>query len=139
MKVLVDTHVVLDVLLNRTPFVASSAKIFSLTETSEITSYLCATTLTTVDYLLLQSLEKRQSRKALSHLMGMFEVAPVNRTVLESALSSKIKDFEDAVIEQSAVLVGAQIIITRNTKDYKNSVVRALDPIEFLASCQRVE
>ena len=123
---------VLDVLLAREPFVRSAAKIFALTEQSELESYLCATTVTTVDYLLSQVLEKSQARAALKGLLELFEIAPVNRPVIEEALRSRIKDFEDAVIEQAAHLVGAQAIISRDTKGFKNSIVKALDPTELL-------
>ena len=123
---------VLDVLLAREPFVQSAAKIFALTEQSQLESYLCATTVTTVDYLLSQVLEKSQAHAALKRLLELFEIAPVNRPVIEEALRSRIKDFEDAVIEQAAHLVGAQAIISRDTKGFKNSIVKALDPTELL-------
>ena len=124
---------VLDVLLAREPFVQSAAIIFSLTEQSELESYLCATTVTTIDYLLSQVLEKSEARAALNRLLELFEIAPVNRPVIEEALGSRIKDFEDAVIEQTAHLVGAQAIISRDTKGFKNSIVKVLDPAELLA------
>ena len=123
----------LDVLLAREPFVQSAAIIFSLTEQSELESYLCATTVTTIDYLLSQVLEKSEARAALNRLLELFEIAPVNRPVIEEALGSRIKDFEDAVIEQAAHLVGAQAIISRDTKGFKNSIVKVLDPAELLA------
>lgn len=44
MKVLIDTNVILDVLLNRAPFVELSANIVSSVETRVIEGYLCATT-----------------------------------------------------------------------------------------------
>ena len=124
---------VLDVLLAREPFVQSAAKIFALTEQSELESYLCATTVTTIDYLLSQVLEKSAARAALNRLLELFEIAPVNRPVIEEALGSRITDFEDAVIEQAAHLVGAQAIISRDTKGFKNSIVKVLDPAELLA------
>nr|VFK42748.1 MAG: hypothetical protein BECKSD772F_GA0070984_11285 [Candidatus Kentron sp. SD]VFK48118.1 MAG: hypothetical protein BECKSD772E_GA0070983_11145 [Candidatus Kentron sp. SD] len=40
-------------------------------------------------------------------------IAPVNRPVLEQALLSRISNFEDAVLEQSGLLVGADVIVTR--------------------------
>ena len=123
----------LDLLLAREPFVQSAAKIFALTEQSELESYLCATTVTTVDYLLSQVLDKSEARTALNRLLELFEIAPVNRPVIEEALRSRIKDFEDAVIEQAAHLVGAQAIISRDTKKFKHSVVKVLDPAELLA------
>lgn len=136
MKVLVDTNVVLDVLLARKPFVDAAAEIFGRIERSELEGFLCATTLTTVDYLITQSITGAESRKALQHLMELFEVAPVNRPVIEEALRSRVIDFEDAVLEQSARLAGVDVIVTRNTKDFRRSVVKALDPDELLSILQ---
>ena len=134
MKILIDTNVVLDALLDREPFAQHATQIFALTEQSRLESYLCATTVTTVDYLLLQALKKSEARSALKRLIELFEIVPVNRPVIEAALRSKITDFEDAVLEQAAYLVGAQSIISRDAKDFKKSIVKVLDPAELLTS-----
>ncbi len=133
MRVLIDTNVVLDVLLDRDPFANAAARIFAQVEESRIEGVLCATTLTTVDYLLGQALPKHKARAALQQLLNLFEIAPVNRPVLEQALISDITDYEDAVLEQSARLVSADIITTRNLKDFKKSSVPAMDPPQLLA------
>ncbi len=133
MKVLVDTNVVLDVLLDRHPFSKAAARVFALVEESRIEGFLCATTVTTVDYLLGQALSPREARAALQRLLDLFEIAPVNRPVLEQALGSDVSDFEDAVIEQSARVVSADAIATRNLKDFKKSSVTAMDPPELLS------
>lgn len=136
MRVIVDTNVVLDVLLARSPFVKPAASVFALVEQSKIEGALCATTLTTVDYLLSQSLPLVQARQIIRDLLQLFEIAPVNRSVLERALDSRIEDFEDAVLEQAGRLSGAEAIITRNTKDFRKSSIKALDPTEFLSALE---
>lgn len=133
MRILVDTNVVLDLLLSREPFVHQAAEIFTMVERSEIEGLLCATTLTTVDYLLGQSLSKDKTRSAIRRLLSLFEVAAVNRVVLEAASESPMRDFEDAVLAESASHAGAERIVTRNTSDFTKSPVTALDPAEFLA------
>ena len=91
MRVIIDTNIVLDVLLARQPFFAASANIFSLIERSEIEALLCATTMTTVDYLLGQTLSPSETNRALHSLLGLFEIAPVNRPVLDEALSANAR------------------------------------------------
>ena len=134
MRVLLDTNIVLDVLLARQPFVNTAAELFGMIEGSQFHGLLCATTITTIDYLLMQSMPRRDAHKAVSKLLELFEIAPVNRAVLEEALKSSISDFEDAVIEQAARLAGAEVIITRNQKDFRQSSLRILGPDEFLSS-----
>ena len=103
-------------------------------EQSAISAFLCATTITTVDYILNQSLSRSASQKALHRLMELFEVAPVNRPVIEEALQSKMTDFENAVLAHAGNLAGVDVIITRNTRDFKYSPIKAVDPNEFLAA-----
>lgn len=85
-----------------------------------------------IDYLLKQALDAAKAGEALQRLLNLFEIAPVNRPVLEHALKSGIPDFEDAVLEQSGRLVIADVIVTSNTKDFAKSVVTVLDPAELL-------
>jgi predicted nucleic acid-binding protein len=131
-KVIVDTNVVLDVLLAREPFAPAAARIFALTEQSRIEACLCATTVTTVDYLLSQSLPRNKAREAVRALLTIFDVALVNRSVLERALASPVKDFEDAVLAEAGVLAGARFVVTRNTRDFSRSSLPVLTPQEFL-------
>ncbi len=132
MRAIIDTNVVLDALLDRSPFAQVATEIFRLTECSEIEAFLCATTVTTIDYFIGQSLTRRESRSALRRLLELFDVAPVNRSVLERALSMDMRDYEDAVIAGAGELVGAETIITRNAKDFVRCPLRVFQPDEFL-------
>jgi len=132
-RVLVDTNVVLDLLLDRQPFANDAARIFAMVERAEVEGFLCVTTLTTVDYLLSQSLSEPAVRTAVRRLLSLFGIAAVNRIVLDAAAAGPMRDFEDAVLAESASHVGAERIITRNTPDFAESPVVALDPPEFLS------
>lgn len=133
MKVIIDTNIILDVLLERIPFFKPAVEIFCLVEDSKIEAFICATTVTTIDYLLTKSLPVKKARTALSHIISLFEIAPVNRPVIERALNSRVTDFEDAVLEESGKIAGADCIITRNVKDFKYASIKVFEPIEFLA------
>ena len=134
---IVDTNVVLDVLLEREPFVKDAVDLFCLAEESQIDAFLCATTITTIDYLLTQSLPASKARDALGNLISLFEIATVNRPVIERALRSKIHDFEDAVLDEAGQMAGVDSVITRNTKDFAGSTLKVFDPTEFLALFNR--
>jgi predicted nucleic acid-binding protein len=133
LKVIIDTNIILDVLLERTPFFKPAVEIFCLVEDSKIEAFICATTVTTIDYLLTKSLPLKKARTALGHIISLFEIAPVNRAVIERALNSRVADFEDAVLEESGKIAGADCIITRNVKDFKYASIKVFEPIEFLA------
>lgn len=129
---LLDTNVVLDVLLAREPFVHEASRIFAMVERGQAEGLLCATTLTTVDYLLARSLPGQDARAAVRRLLGLFKVAAVNRAVLDAACSGSMPDSEEAILAESANQAGAERIVTRNTRDFARSPVVAVDPAEFL-------
>ena len=124
---------VLDVLLGRDPFVKPAVDLFRLVEESLIDAFICATTVTTIDYLLVKSLPAPKARSALRKLISLFEIATVNRPVIERAIVSKIKDFEDAVLHEAGQLAGVDFVITRNIKDFTGSALKVFEPNEFLA------
>ena len=121
MKILLDTNIVLDVLIDRMPFSDTAVELFSKVEAGAIIGYLCSANITTVYYLASKILGAARAQEEIKKLLSLFEVAPVNRLVLESALVVDFHDFEDAVIHEAACHVGADAIITRNLKDFKKS------------------
>lgn len=121
MKILLDTNIVLDLLMDRMPYADAAADLFSRVEDGTVIGYLCGTTITTVFYLASRTIGAVRAREEIGKLLSLFEVAPVNRNVLESALDVDFQDFEDAVIHESACHVGADAIVTRNRKDFSTS------------------
>ena len=93
MKTLFDTNVILDVLLDREPFSDDASFLLSKVENSEIIGYICATTITTIHYLAAKVLGAQAASGHIRSLLSLFVIAPVNRVVLENALSSKFEDF----------------------------------------------
>lgn len=133
MKILFDTNIIIDVFLDRKPFSEHASYLMSKVERSEITGFLCASTVTTIHYLLSKYLDKEKAIESINSLMALFEVASVNRLVIENALQSKFTDFEDAVLHESARHAGAEYIITGNIKDFKKTKIPAFTPTEFLS------
>jgi predicted nucleic acid-binding protein len=121
LKLLLDTNIVHDLLLDRMPFSDSAAELFSKVEEGTIIGYLCGTTITTVYYLTAKTVGTAKAEVEIRKLLNLFEVAPVNRHVLEAALVAEFNDFEDAVIHEAACHVGAEALVTRNQKDFKKS------------------
>ena len=131
MRILFDTNVILDVLLDREPFSSSAAKLFSKVEKGEITGYVCATTITTLHYLTSKVIGADAAIEEINKLMMLFEVAPVNRAVLDAALTSGFKDFEDAVVHESGVHKETQGIVTRDLNGFKKSKIPIYSPEEL--------
>ena len=133
MKILFDTNVVLDLLLDRQPFAVPAAELLSKAEAGIISGYLCATTVTTIHYLARKVIGARKAKRQVRMLLSIFEIASVNRAVLEGALEGKFRDFEDAVLHEAARLVDADVIVTRNVEDFKESALPVYSCEEMLS------
>ena len=129
---LVDTNVVIDMILNREDADAACA-VFDGAERGEYALHICALSFTTLYYSLRKILTREQRLDVLNQLREALDVAYVGASVIDMALKSGWKDFEDAVQNFSAV-ADPQIsaIITRNTKDFKESSLEVVDSISFL-------
>lgn len=134
MNILFDTNVILDLLLKREPYDAHARDLFIKIEKREITGYLCSTTVTTVYYFVAKLLDRMQAEDSMKQLLQIFEVASVDRTTLEVALSVGFIDFEDAVLYASGSLNKVDGIVTRNPKDFKKSLITVYAPDELLAA-----
>ena len=133
MKVMVDTNVVLDLLLDRTPHATNAAQIFSLIECNVIAGCLGSTTLTTVHYLATKAVGSQKALQEIRKLLRLFEVAPVNRAVLEAALAAEgFRDFEDAVLHEAARQADADALVTRNESDFRKAVLTVYEPRELI-------
>jgi predicted nucleic acid-binding protein len=132
LKVLFDTNIVLDVLLDREPFSTSAALLFSKVEKGELSGYLCSTTGATVHYLIHKVLGNPQAQKHVGNLLSLFEIAPVNRAVLEGALRSRFEDFEDAVIHEASIHAGVEALVTRDSGGFKRATIPVYSPDELL-------
>jgi predicted nucleic acid-binding protein len=126
--VLFDTNVVLDVLLDRDPFAGDAANLFACAERGELDAFLCATTITTIHYLASKALGADQARILVKKLLSLFEIAPVNRSVLESAEDLDFTDFEDAVLHEAARHAGVQAIVTRDPKGFAQASLAVHTP-----------
>ncbi len=66
-------------------------------------------------------------------MADIVSIIKVNEHSVLNALDSNWKDFEDALQYFSAIQhKSIDAIITRNTKDFKKSMLPVLTPVEFL-------
>jgi predicted nucleic acid-binding protein len=137
LKIVFDTNIVLDVLLEREPFAPLAISLFNAVEQQVILGYLCATTITTIDYLLSKNLGKASAKLAINRLLDLFAIAEVNKVILKSASDSDFSDFEDAVLYHSGVLASVDGFVTRNSKDFKTASLPTYSPTELLNIIQQ--
>jgi len=133
MRVMFDTNVILDLLLDREPFVKEAKPLIAKVEQGLLNGVLCATTVTTIYYLLMRSMGKKGATEVIGSLLKLFEVASVTRIVLEDALESDDRDYEDAVLYKSAYHAGVDLIVTRDRSGFSKADIPVMNPKELLA------
>ena len=136
MRVLFDTNVVLDLLLDRTPHALVAARLVTAVERKELAGLLCATSVTTLDYLIARAIGREKARGAIRALLRMFEVAAVTRAILEAALEIDVDDYEDAVLHEAGQGAEAEAIVTRNASDFKGATLPIFSPAELVAALE---
>ena len=127
-RILFDTNVVLDVLLDRQPYVEASAAAWAAVETGISEGMLAAHAVTTIHYLVRKEMGNIKARRIISAILRVFGVATVDGAAVQEALQLPLSDFEDAVTAAAARLAGCECIVTRDPKGFRGSPVRALTP-----------
>lgn len=131
-KILLDTNIILDFFLERTPFIKDAEKILKLAFNKKITAYITSTSVTDIFYIAKKKLGKEETLTLLIELLTFIDIANVNKEIILNALRSKLTDFEDAVQDNSAKYNNINLIITRDKKDYKNAISTIITPEDFL-------
>ena len=137
-KILIDSDVILDVYLNREPFVKYSKLILRHCELSKYDGYITPITYSNLYYILRKLASHQKVIKELKDLFKITSVLNMDQSVVENALNSNLKDFEDALQNYSTQNVSEiKYVITRNTKDYKKSDLIIFSPESFIKSKKR--
>jgi hypothetical protein len=120
--------------LGREPFCEPAAQLLGQVERGKITGYLSAHMVPHMMHLVGKMIGGDKARKEIQHFLFLLEVAPVSRGVLEAAFRSKVRDYEDAVVDEAARAVQADVIASRNTADFKSASTPVAEPQQLLAT-----
>ena len=138
MKVLIDTNVALDILLNRHPGYTNAAVIFSMTRQKTIESYISASAITDIFFLAKGALGKKPTKESLKNMLRVFKPVTVSDNHIYQALELDWSDFEDSVQYIVGESFSADYIVTRNTRDFTFSSIPAVTPEQFLQAISTV-
>lgn len=132
MKLFLDTNVVLDFVLNRTPFSEDASLIIEISSIRKFEIYISSTSITDIYYILSKKYTKKIALEFIMDLAKNFNLTNVNHSTILEAIKSNFNDFEDAVQYQSALDYKVNFIITRNAKDFTKSKIKVLSPNDFI-------
>lgn len=129
--IFLDSDILLDATLKRPEFILPALNILNLIQNKQIKAVTSSIVFINVHYFL-DRYDKVNKFTLLKELRGILSIIDVGEEIIDLALKSGINDFEDAVQYFTAKSAGADIIITRNTKDYKESTIPVLTAEQFL-------
>lgn len=133
-RIFIDTNVMFDFLGERNPFYESIAKIATLAEKEKLTLIVSPISFATVNYFLSKFENSKIAREKLRKFKIISNICSLDEQTIEKGLNSSFSDFEDALQYFSATESECDLILTRNGKDFKKSLLPIMTPDEFIKS-----
>lgn len=133
MRLLIDANILLDVLQKREPYVHTSSLIWKMCEIGSVEGYVSSLTVANLIYVMRKELTPKKIEETLLLLKLIFQLTDLTVSDITEAAEMKWPDFEDAVQSAIAKRIHADCIITRNTRDFKESQILSFTPDEYLA------
>ena len=133
MIVLVDTDVLIDVALDRARHAESAGALLDVLEQRLASAFIAWHSISNFYYLVRPTRGHASARQFVLDLLSFVNVAPTTTEALRFAATIDMKDFEDAMQVAAAMACGADVIATRNIKDFSKSPVKAALPMEILS------
>ncbi|MBR3343228.1 MAG: PIN domain-containing protein [Solobacterium sp.] len=128
-----DTCVVLDYLLDRSPFADNSEELVLQVADGVIDGLITVKSVMDIHYVLKHCLhDEKKTRQVIETLIDSFTLVDSAADDAVKALTSETNDYEDALMIETAIACHADCMITRNVKDYKKCPIPVLSPDAFL-------
>ena len=130
-KLFLDTNIVIDLLEKREPYCYDAMRLFTLAFYKQVQLIVSPMTYATASFLLRHH-GSEGVRNLLSNFRFLSLVSTANEQTVDDALASSFDDFEDALQYYSALQAKAEVIITRNGKDFLNSELPVMTARDYL-------
>ncbi len=133
-RVFIDTNVALDLLQNRQPFAGDALYIFALAEQQKIELCLSTDSLSTIFYIIERDRNAIIAKEAITKLLDYVVLCSLDESAVLRGMTLGFADIEDAFICAVALASHANVIVTRNGRDFSQSPLPVLSPCEFVAA-----
>jgi len=131
-KIFIDADVILDLLAKRETHYKYAAALFTLIDSSKCKAFTTPVVISNIYYILKKLKKEEFAGNKVRKLRLLLNILAVNEKIIDLALSSNFKDFEDAIQYYASVENKIDFIVTRNRKDYKASAIPVVSPEEYL-------
>ena len=133
-KILVDSDIILDLMLERDMFFNPAAELFNLIEKKEIKASVSSLHFSNLHYIIRKVKNNELAKSVLRKLAIIVNILSIDEKTIELALESDFPDFEDAIQYYACLDNDIDVIVTRNKKDYKSGKLPVMTAEEYLAA-----
>ena len=140
-KVLADTNVLVDYLSKREPFCQDARLLMIAANVGDVELWLCASQLTDLVYILSDGGKPALMAETLERLRvlrSFARIAPVDSWCVDRMLASTWEDPEDALVNEVALQIRADCIVTRDVYLQQRASCPAFDCARFLAWFEKI-
>ena len=131
MKLFLDTNILIDYLAKRQPFAEDACRMIMMCCQKKYELCMSSLSFTTIYYVLKKQYGHEHLMALVSDINGLITVSAVDGKIIQQALDSNFTDFEDAVQCYTAVACNANVLVTRNVKDFCHSPLLVRTPNEI--------
>lgn len=132
-RLMIDTNIFLDVLLQREPFFESSKAVLKLCEDKMVQGFLSASSATDIFDIVRKCLQSTDlAYKALGSILNIVKVLTVTNDNVLNVFMQKATDFEDCLFATCAKSNKCSAIVTRDKKDFLDFGITLMSPEELL-------
>lgn len=128
MVLMLDANIVIDHIGRREPFYELSRRVCLLGITGEAATYISTNMATDIYYLLRKDYGSQEAQRMIEEDLSFLALVGADPQDVHEALALRWSDFEDCLVAQCARKIGADYIITRNTREFTRSSIKALTP-----------
>jgi len=128
MTLFFDSDVILDLLLDRSPFADATEQLFQLVSDQSLMAVTSPVCMANIYYILNDINKLKNAREALKAIRRYIHIIPIDEDIVDRSLGLVKADFEDSLQYFSAQKFGVDFIITRNDHDYKSCGSNILTP-----------
>ena len=134
-KLFIDTNIVIDLLSRREPFYDESANLFSLADQKIIELNISSLTIANTNFILLRQTNSTKAKEILRKLRLIVNILPLDDKIIGLALNDEsFTDFEDGLQYFTAIENNQDLIISRNLRDFKASILPVMTARQFLVT-----
>jgi len=132
MNIFIDTDILIDVALDRTPFSNDASLLLDKLEMKQADGFIAWHSLSNLYYICSSSIHDKKLKEYIKELLFFVSVSETMTKDAIYALGLNVGDFEDAMQISAAISCKADFVVTRNIRDFKHSPVPPCLPGEII-------